>query len=288
MGTIFNIQRYCIDDGPGIRTTVFLKGCPLRCLWCHNPESQNPKKEWLLDKQKCILCGKCASVCPNDCHNIGRDHIFDRDRCDDCGKCADICPVGAIELCGKEMSVQDVFEEVIRDRDFYAASGGGVTISGGEPLLQAEFTASLLRMLQENQIHTAIETAGFADRETFLSVVRYCDLVLFDIKETDAENHLLYTGVSPDKIAENLRLLNENKIPFIIRAPIVPTLNDRPGHLDTLKHLSGRFEFCLGAELMPYHRTGERKYALLEKAYTLTEIQEPTAEVVQMWKQFLL
>ena len=243
-GTIINIQRYCVDDGVGIRTTVFLKGCPLHCAWCHNPESQLSKPELMYDTNKCVKCGNCVTVCPNGCHRVDKKHSFDRDKCVGCGLCAQVCHTRALELCGETLSAKEVFEEVKKDKVFYDTSGGGVTISGGEPLFQSEFTAEILKLCKENGIHTAIETSGFASKVQLLDVIKYCDLILFDIKETNDERHKVYTGVSLSKILENLKIINENKIPFIIRAPIIPTINDNENHFLNLKKLSESFEFC--------------------------------------------
>ena len=213
MGTVLNIQRYCTDDGPGIRTTIFLKGCPLHCLWCHNPETQSGKREVLFDGAKCIGCGRCESICEKGVHTFLDGHKMDRKKCIGCGVCATICPAGALEICGREMSVAEVVAEAMRDQPFYEASGGGVTISGGEPLFQPKFTAELLKTLHENGVHTAVETCGFAKTEDFLSAIKHCDLLLFDIKETNPARHKTYTGVLPHLIHENLRLADEMVFP---------------------------------------------------------------------------
>jgi len=287
MGTILNIQRCCTDDGPGIRTTVFLKGCPLHCIWCHNPESQAKRHEIMYDSRKCFACGRCVVVCHKKCHSLETMHKFERKMCIGCGACAKVCPTGALELYGKSVTVDEAYVEVARDKVFYETSGGGVTISGGEPLFQPEFTAELLRKCRENGIHTAIETSGFADEKALFMVLEHCDLVLFDIKETDEERHKQYTGVSLMTILRNLKLINDKKIPFIIRAPIIPTLNDHQPHFKILNRIRESMEFCRGIQIMPYLRTGAYKYELLGKKYMCSDISEPTKEMSKAWSELI-
>jgi len=195
-GTVFDIQRYSIHDGPGIRTTVFVKGCPLRCKWCSNPESQNSYPEVLFSKAKCDGCGKCVEVCPLGAIILDGDGIhIDRAKCDRCMKCLDVCYPHAIRCAGERKSVEEVIEEVSKDELFYRNSGGGVTISGGEPLFQPQFTLALLKECKERQLHTALDTCGFANWKEMEGILDYTDLVLFDIKHLDPEMHLMGTGL---------------------------------------------------------------------------------------------
>lgn len=243
-GKIFDIQRFCVHDGPGIRTTVFLKGCPLRCLWCHNPESQTSEPETLFYRERCVGCGRC------------REAATDPDF---------VCFHGAREVCGKTVSTDEVLAQVLRDRLFYQNSGGGVTLSGGEPLAQHAFCRELLQTFKQHDLHTAIETSGFASRDHFKSIAAYVDLFLFDYKEADPHKHRQFTGVDNAPILENLALLAEMRKPVILRCPIVPGCNDRNDHFEGIAQTVDRFENVLHVELMPYHSLGEGKRAALGK-----------------------
>ena len=287
-GNIIKISRFCTDDGPGIRTVVFLKGCLLNCIWCHNPESQRNEPEIMYDSKKCVNCKRCYKVCNKGCHTFDEHtHAFHSEKCCACGECITVCQAKAIEVVGKKVSANEVLEEIEKDSIFYQTSNGGVTISGGEPLYQPEFTSGILKLCKEKGIHTAIETSGFASEQALKKVLKYCDLVLFDIKETNEENHKKFTGVSLAHIIKNLELINEQGIEFVVRLPIIPGLNDRKEHFDKVKSLAKNMQFCKGIEVMPYHSLGMYKYELLQREYLCSDISEPDNETFTKWKSFL-
>ena len=265
-GNIFDIQRFSVHDGPGIRTTVFLKGCPLSCIWCHNPESQSRKVSIAYYAKNCIGCGACVAACKNGCHSMTEDglHVFTREGCTGCGACAEACASDAMVAFGKSVTVDEVMSEVRRDRIFYKNSGGGMTLSGGEPLMQGEFTLALLRAARAEGIGTAIETSGFGTRATLTEVAKYTDLFLFDIKESDTDAHKRLTGVPVEPILENLKLLGELGANIILRCPLVPGINVRDGHLSAIAHLAATTPGVKEINVMAYHTLGAGKYTALE------------------------
>lgn len=248
--TIFDIQRNSFVDGPGIRTTVFFKGCNLRCKWCHNPESQSAQKQMMYYKDKCIGCGKCAEVCPNQFK-----------KCDFCGKCELYCPANARKVCGKEYSVDEVFNEIAKDKMFYDNSGGGATFSGGECMLQADFLCEILKKCRENGIHTAIDTAGNVPWEYFESVLPYTDMFLYDVKAFSEDLHKQGTGVSNKLILENLLRLS-GKCDIIVRIPVIGGFNDDKTELRQIAGFLKKIK-CIKKEPLPYHSMGEHKYDAL-------------------------
>lgn len=265
-GKLLNIQHFCVDDGPGIRTTVFLKGCPLRCAWCHNPESQSPRGELLYRAEKCVACGVCSSVCTQEVHRFADGvHTLKRDGCRACGGCVETCLPGALELAGLDMSIPQVMEEVLLDRVFYRRSGGGVTLSGGEPLAQPAFTAALLQACREEGLHTCVETCGYGKTEDLLKISEYTDLFLFDYKLTDPDRHRAYTGVTNTGILKNLDALCLQGKAVILRCPMIPEVNLEPGHYDAIASLANQYPNIREIHLEPYHPLGVGKAMALAK-----------------------
>lgn len=307
--TVFNIQCFSVHDGPGIRTSVFLKGCPLDCLWCHNPESKRRAPELFYDGGKCIGCGECAQVC--ECHRIvssdrslidGHDdnslpdriHIFDRAACIGCGRCADVCPAEALELCGRELTVGATLETVLRDRDFYGSEygltvRGGLTVTGGEPLYSFEFTYNLLRGAKASGLHTCVETSGCAPFERLRELAEVCDIFLYDYKETSPELHKKYTGVDNRQIVDNLLRLDSVGAKSILRCPIIPGLNDRPEHLAAIASLANRLTNIIEIDVEPYHPLGAAKCLRLGREYPMNRETSrscdtmPSPETVARW-----
>ncbi|MFI5382201.1 MAG: glycyl-radical enzyme activating protein [Tepidisphaerales bacterium] len=274
-GRIFNIQRYSLHDGPGIRTTVFLKGCPLRCWWCHNPESQDPRAEIVYVAGRCAHCDACRAVCPSHEPVFDRATDPDADRCSRCGQCVDACPTDARQYVGRETTVEHLMAEVIRDEVFWDESGGGVTISGGEPLVQSEFVVAMLTALRRRGIHTALDTSGFAPREALLATAPVTDLYLYDIKLLDARLHELYTGVPNRLILDNLAALAQIHHNLWIRVPIIPGINDSPDELAAIARLARSLPAVKQVNLLPYHNTACHKFGRLGRTCRLPDVKTP-------------
>jgi pyruvate formate lyase activating enzyme len=276
-GMVFNIMRFSIQDGPGIRTTVFLKGCPLECAWCHNPEALSSGPELMLRRDRCIACGDCMDACPHHAITEKEGKYETRpELCTRCGTCAEACVADARELIGREMTVEQVMREIERDAPFYRESGGGVTFSGGEPLLQHRFLLSLLRASAGRGFHTVVDTAGYASPDVLFRVAEFTDLFLYDLKSVNEEIHRRFTGMSGALIRGNLERLASWGKRVVIRMPIVPGVNDSPANLEA----AGRFIASLGnvvrIQLLPYHMTGVDKYARLGMPYSLPGVQIPS------------
>lgn len=275
---VSNIQKCCVYDGPGLRTVVFLMGCPLRCKWCQNPENLATGPIVLYDREKCVSCGRCLPYCPQGCGTITADGLkFDRTACTGCGACAEHCYIDAKTLCGRRMDVEEVYDAVMRDAVFYRDSGGGVTLSGGEPTLHAEFSTELLRRLHESGVHTALETCGFCSSRAMLRIAGQTDLFLYDFKVFSEDVHREWTGQSNEQIKENLRLLHDMGKQIIIRVPLIPGVNDEEEFERMVQFLSG-FPNLKKLHILPFHQVGSSKYVLSDTAYAMRDVPECTVE----------
>ncbi len=294
-GMTANIERYAINDGNGVRTTVFLKGCYLQCRWCSNPETQSFFPEMSFFPDKCIACMNCAADCPYGA--IKEDLTADREVCSGCHarenafSCTKKCYVNCRKITGEKMSVREVYEAVKRDIPFYEGSGGGVTLSGGEPMAQPEFTYALARTLTERWISTAIETCGYAEKEDYEKVVPYLDTIFMDIKHMDSEKHRAWTGMGNEKILQNINRVDElagiygSKL--FIRVPVIPGFNDRPEEIAETARFAGKCRNLTGMELLPYHKLGRGKYYGLGRDYLLESMAPPLAEHMEKLHEIL-
>jgi pyruvate formate lyase activating enzyme len=263
---VFDVKHFAVHDGPGIRTTIFLKGCPLRCEWCHSPESQNLNPELLIHQDRCIGCGRCLEVCKLGA--ISSPGEIDRKKCSLCGECAEACYAGALELLGKKMSTDQLMEIVEKDRELLMSSGGGVTLSGGEPMMQSGFAVELLRRLKETGYHTTLDTSGYTPWEKLKQALEYTDLVLYDLKHMDSLKHKQRTSVSNDLIFENLIKTSKNGNNIWIRVPLIPRINDDEENLRELADYVKELE-VERTYILPYHTLGVAKYAALDREYGL-------------------
>lgn len=287
-GMIFDIKRYAINDGPGIRTAVFLKGCPLSCWWCHNPEGQSKKPQVIYRSNRCKASQACVDACPRDAISWENAPVTDWALCDQCGQCVEVCYAGAREMIGRNVSTDHLMENIRRDIPFYDQSGGGVTFTGGEPMLQMKFLREILLACKKEGIHTTVDTCGYTSWESFLSIQGLVDLFLYDLKLIDNAKHKKYTSVSNRMILNNLYKLSEQNANIIVRIPLIPGVNDDNENLE----MSGSFLSslpCLEAvELMPYHTIGEAKYQALGMDYRMANTPIPAEEQIQRVEELLL
>ena len=283
IGNIISIKRFEIHDGDGMRTTLFLKGCPLRCKWCHNPESLSPKSELGYYSHKCISCGRCVSICQYEAHALNSGvHSFDREKCQACGKCASVCLAEALILYGEKVTPSEILPKLLADKDFYRSSGGGVTISGGEPLLQADFTAELLMLLKSKDINTAVDTCLFAPRESLKKVVPFTDTFLVDVKAFDRDVHKSLTGQYNDVILDNIRYLDCISKRMEIRIPYIPGLNSK--EIPKIAEFLSTLKSVVGVRVLAYHNLSGTKYDSLEMQYTLADNTTPPPQKEEIKK----
>jgi len=278
-GTIFDIKKFSLHDGPGIRTTVFFKGCDMRCRWCHNPESHRLEPELMFRPDRCIGCQSCLTVCTQKAISLNDDVItHQKEKCIQCGRCADVCNAQAREMVGRESTVEEVMTEIEKDLPFYVQSGGGVTFSGGEPLLQKDFLSALLHSCKARGIHTAVDTCGYADWKDIDSIRNQTDLFLYDLKLVDDVLHRKHTGVTNKNILRNLQKLSDGGQDIIIRVPIVPGITDTKENIHHIGELTMRLSHLRRLDILPYFHIAAEKYQRLHRVYDLTETRPPSAE----------
>ena len=284
-GIVFDIQRCSLHDGPGIRTTVFLKGCQLNCLWCHNPESLSFQPQLSYNANQCVNCLACVRACDFDAHLVDSQghHLMDFARCAACGSCVEECQGNALRIIGQEMTVDEVLKTVLRDRAFYERSGGGLTISGGEPMMQKSFTMALLKAAKKEGLHTCIETNLAVPSEWYQEILPFVDLFLCDYKATDPVLHEHLTGQRNEVILENLAYLYEQNQQIVLRCPMIPALNDNDDHLQAIAALSQKYPDLAGVELMAYHNLGVAKSAHIGQDAALPDVKPATEQIQQAW-----
>lgn len=278
-GNVFNIEHFAIHDGPGIRTTVFLKGCPMACIWCHNPEGLSTGRHIVRYDEKCIGCGNCVNTCPQKSLGMTPDGILrDTQKCLCCGKCVEICCANAVEMVGGPMTSKEVADIALKDVAFYDESGGGVTFSGGEPLLQWEFVSECSRLLKEKGIHIAVETSGCVGKKVIKEVAADIDLFLYDLKHIDTDAHKEYCGTGNEQILENLQTLSETGKEIIIRMVVVPGVNDDPGTIERLCDFLERIDGVGFISLLPLHKSAAQKYRRLDKSFPIAGFEVPDGD----------
>ncbi len=285
---IFNIERFSTEDGPGIRTVVFMKGCPLKCVWCHNPEGQSFQQEIFVFDKRCIDCGDCVEACPEKAITVkDKTPVIDRSKCTSCGKCAEVCIPNAIEVVGKKMTPDQVLEEVKKDEVFYQTSNGGVTLTGGEPISQIDFLEEFLKKCKEAGIHTAVETSGCGKWDIYERILPHTDLVMFDLKEMDGEKSREYVGIKPDLIIENAEKISRVK-PMWIRVPVIPGYTAYEDNIRKIADfIASKLPSVERIDLLPHHRLGEPKYKNLGREYALDGVKPPDKEEMLKYKRIM-
>lgn len=284
-GVVLQIQRFSVDDGPGIRTTVFLKGCPLRCVWCHNPESFLAAPQLSYRQQHCIGCLRCEEACPHGLHTFKEEHQIDFGACTHCGSCVAACPTCALQMLGSSYTAEGVLREVEKDRPYFSESGGGLTVSGGEATSTPQFLLELLEGASARGLHTCLDTSGQTSWALLELLLPLVNLFLYDYKLWDSEQHRRYTGVDNSLILENLCRLHDAGAAIILRCPIIPGINDTQEQFAAIRQMCRRLPRLQGVEIMPYHNIGAGKWRELGLEYTLAELPSATSEQLKMWQR---
>lgn len=289
-GIIFDVQRFSLHDGPGIRTTVFFKGCPLRCLWCHNPEAISPEIELAFYSNKCINCNSCIPVCPSGA--LQNDNLkgkrYNREICQSCWRCVDACPGGALTLQGKIFQLEEILSQIVKDIPFYNRSGGGVTLSGGEPTFQFDFCLALLKACKEEGINTALDTSGFVPWKRLEELLPFVDTFLYDIKHMNSDEHKRLTGVPNETILENLVRLDRLGKSIEIRVPIIPGYNDSDENIRALSYFLGRLNSVKRVKLLPYHKLGLSKPWMFNNRRGIPDLEPPKRDEIERIKGILV